>query len=206
MSNGGDILSPMLPGNRNILFLMMVTLSHVIKNDTIFKSHHDNNMHCDPHYNVNCELWEFSDHMYKLQEFLINIRLALVFVESIYDITDFLHPHSTPSKLLENNCYTVNMYSSSLNNSASSPLPSPQELSHLRTEPDSLHSIAHKLTSQPTSTAIRRYYKLLSHSIAQLEEELESHKMEQEVVNNHLVDNRSVRNRIRLIINGYQQK
>ena len=30
--------------------------------------------------------------------------------------------------------------------------------------------------------------------------------MEQEVVNNHLVDNRSVRNRIRLIINEYRQK
>ena len=98
------------------------------------------------------------------------------------------------------------MYSSSLNDSASSLLPSPQELSHLRTEPDSLHSTAHKLTSQPTSTAIRRHYKLLSQSIAQLEEELECHKMEQEVVNNHLVNNRLVQNRICLIVNEYQQK
>ena len=53
MSNGKDILSPMLPGNQNILFLMMSTLSHVINNDTIFKSHHDNNMHCDP---LQCQL------------------------------------------------------------------------------------------------------------------------------------------------------
>ena len=97
------------------------------------------------------------------------------------------------------------MYSSSLNDSASSPLPSPQELSHSRTEPDSLHSIA-QLSSQPTSTAFRRHYKLLSQSIAQLEEELEGHKTEQEVVNNHLVVNRSVRNRIRLIVNEYRQK
>ena len=98
------------------------------------------------------------------------------------------------------------MYSSSLNDSASSPLPSPQELSHFRTEPNSLHSIAHKLTSQPTSTAFRRHYKLLSQSMAQLKEELECHKTEQEVVNNHLVDNRSVWNRIRLIVNEYRQK
>ena len=97
------------------------------------------------------------------------------------------------------------MYSSSLNDSASSPLPSPQELSHLRTELDSLHSIA-QLTSQLTSTAFHEHYKLLSQSIAQLEEELECHKTEQEVVNNHLVDNRSVQNRICLIINEYQQK
>jgi hypothetical protein len=100
MSNGGDILSPMLPGNRNILFLMMATLSHVINNDTIFKSHHNNNMHCDPHYNVNCELWEFRDHMYELREFLIDIRLALVFAERIYDITDFLYPPFDPFKTI----------------------------------------------------------------------------------------------------------
>lgn len=100
------------------------------------------------------------------------------------------------------------MSSSSSNDSypASSPMPSPQELSHLLTEPDSLHSIAHKFTSKPTSTAILRYYAFLSHSIAQLEEELERHQMEREVVYNHLFDNRSFQNRIHPIVNEYRQK
>ena len=57
-------------------------------------------MHCDPHYNVNCELWEFRDHMYELREFLIDIRLALVFAERIYDITDFLYPPFDPFKTI----------------------------------------------------------------------------------------------------------
>ena len=104
------------------------------------------------------------------------------------------------------------MSSSSSNDSysasypASSSMPSPQELSHLLTEPDSLHSIAHKFTSKPTSTTILRYYAFLSNSIAQLEEELERHQMEQEVVYNHLFNNRSFQNRIRPIVNKYQQK
>ena len=68
-------------------------------------------------------------------------------------------------------------------------MPSPQELSHLLTEPDSLHSIAHKFTSKPTSTAILRQYAFLSHSIAQLKEELECHQMEREVIYNQLFDN-----------------
>ena len=89
------------------------------------------------------------------------------------------------------------MSSSSSNDSysasypASSPMPSPQELSHLLTEPDSLHSIAHKFTSKPTSTTILRHYAFLSHSesIAQLEEGLERHQMEWEVIYNQLFDN-----------------
>ena len=68
-------------------------------------------------------------------------------------------------------------------------MPSPQELSHLLTEPDSLHSIAHKFTLKPTSTAILRHYAFLSHSIAQLKEGLERHQMEREVIYNHLFDN-----------------
>jgi hypothetical protein len=100
------------------------------------------------------------------------------------------------------------MSSSSSNDSysASSPIPSPQELSHLITEPDSLHSIARKFASKPTSTAILRYYKFLSQSIAQLEEELERHQMEREVIYNHLFDNRSFQTRIRPIVNEYRQK
>lgn len=100
------------------------------------------------------------------------------------------------------------MSSSSSNDSysASSPIPSPQELSHLITEPDSLHSIARKFTSKPTSTAILRYYKFLSQSIARLEEELERHQMEREVVYNHLFDNQSFRTRICPIVNEYRQK
>jgi pterin-4a-carbinolamine dehydratase len=95
------------------------------------------------------------------------------------------------------------MSSSSSNDSysASSPIPSLQELSHLITEPDSLHAIAHKFTSKPTSTAI-----LLSQSIAQLEEELEHHQLEWEVRYNHLFNNQSFQTGIHLIVNEYRQK
>ena len=89
---------------------------------------------------------------------------------------------------------------------ASSPIPSPEELSHLLTEPDSLHSIARKFTSKPTSTAILRQYKFLSQSIAQLEEELERHHMEREVIYTHLFDNRSFQTRICPIVDKYRQK
>ena len=99
------------------------------------------------------------------------------------------------------------MSPSSLNDlySASSPMPSPQELSHLLIEPDSLHSITHKFTSKPTSTAILRHYAFLSHSIARLEEELERHQMEREVIYNRLFNNRSFQNRICPIVNEYRQ-
>jgi hypothetical protein len=90
--------------------------------------------------------------------------------------------------------------------SAASHIPSPQELSHLLTEPESLHSVAHQFTSKPTSTAILRHYAFLSHSIAQLEEELERHQMEREVLYNHLFDNRSFQTRIRPIVNEYRKR
>jgi hypothetical protein len=90
--------------------------------------------------------------------------------------------------------------------SAASHIPSPQELSHLLTEPDSLQSIAHQFTSKPTSTAILRHYAFLSHSIAQLEEELERHQMEREVIYDHLFDNRSFRTGIRPIVNEYRKR
>jgi hypothetical protein len=90
--------------------------------------------------------------------------------------------------------------------SASSHIPSPQELSHMLTEHDSLHSIAHQFASKPTSTAILRYYAFLSHSIAQLEEELERHQMEREVIYDHLFDNRSFQTRIRPIVNEYRKR
>jgi hypothetical protein len=90
--------------------------------------------------------------------------------------------------------------------SAPSHIPSPQELSHLLTEPDSLQSIAHQFTSKPTSTAILRHYAFLSHSIAQLEEELERHQMEREVIYDHLFDNQSFRTRIRPIVNEYRKR
>jgi hypothetical protein len=85
-------------------------------------------------------------------------------------------------------------------------MPSPQELSHLITEPDSLHSIAREFASKPTSTAILRHYKFLSQSITQLEEELERHHMEREVVYTHLFDNQSFQARIRPIVNEYRQR
>lgn len=52
---------------------------------------------CDPQYNVNCELWEFRDHMYELQGFFIDIRLALLFAENI---TDILHPPFDPFRTI----------------------------------------------------------------------------------------------------------
>ena len=119
--------------------------------------------------------------------------------------TTFFTPHLTPSELLEN---TVKLSTClpPLRTTHTLPLILPHHLSHLLTEPDSLHSISHKFTSKPTSTTILRYYAFLSNSIAQLKEELERHQMEQEVVYNHLFNNRSFQNRIRPIINEYQQK
>jgi hypothetical protein len=55
---------------------------------------------CDPHYNVNCELWEFRDHMYELKGFFIDIRLALLFEENI---TDILHPPFDPLRTIRPN-------------------------------------------------------------------------------------------------------
>ena len=85
-------------------------------------------------------------------------------------------------------------------------MPSPQELSHMLTESDLLHSITREFTSKTTSTAILRHYGFLSHSIARLEEELERHQMEQEVIYNRLFNNQSFQNRIHLIVNEYRQK
>jgi hypothetical protein len=55
---------------------------------------------CDPQYNVNCELWEFRDHMYELLGFFMDIRLGLVFAENIADIKDILQPPFDPYKTI----------------------------------------------------------------------------------------------------------
>lgn len=97
-------------------------------------------------------------------------------------------------------------FSSDDSHSSPSPIPSPQEFSRLITDPDLLHSIARRFASRKSSSAILRYYKFLSQSIAQLEEELERHQMERETIYNHLFDNQSFRMRIRPIVNEYRHK
>ena len=52
-------------------------------------------------------------------------------------------------------------------------IPSPQELSNLITDPYTNEQVDRKFRSKPTLSAILRYYTFISHSITQLEEELE---------------------------------
>jgi hypothetical protein len=97
-------------------------------------------------------------------------------------------------------------FSSDDSYSTPSPIPSPQEFSHLITDPDTLHSIARRFASRKSSSTILRYYKFLSQSVAQLEEELERHQREREIIYDHLFDNRSFRMMIRPIVNEYRHK
>ena len=85
------------------------------------------------------------------------------------------------------------MSTSSSSNSYSIPtlIPSPQELSSLITDPYSNEQINRKFRNKPTSSAILHYYTFISHSIAELEGELERHQQEREILYNNLFASRT---------------
>ena len=84
-------------------------------------------------------------------------------------------------------------------------IPSPQELSHLITNPYiSNDQVDRKFKNKPTSSAILCYYTFISHSIAELEEELERHQQECEVLYDNLFASWTFHYRIRPIIGEYR--
>ena len=76
--------------------------------------------------------------------------------------------------------------SSSDSYSALALIPSPQELSNLITNLYTNEQVDQKFRSKPTSSAILHYYTFISHSITQLEEELERHQQEREILYDNL--------------------
>ena len=98
--------------------------------------------------------------------------------------------------------------SHSSDNSCSSlpPVPSPQELSHLLTDPNLLETISKSFAQKRTTTAVLRYYNFLSSSIAGLEEELERHQQERETIYDYLFESRSFTNRLKPIVSEYRHR
>ena len=87
-----------------------------------------------------------------------------------------------------------------------SPIPSPQELSHLLDDPISLGKVTRRFSRKPTSSAILRYYRFVSHNVTQLEEELERCHKEREHLYNHLFDTKSFQSRIKPIVSEYRHR
>ena len=100
------------------------------------------------------------------------------------------------------------MSTSSSSNSYSAPasIPSPQELSNLITDPYTNEQVDRKFRSKPTSSAILRYYTFISHSIAQLEDELERHQQEREILYDNLFASRTFKYKIRPIVEEYRHR
>ena len=93
----------------------------------------------------------------------------------------------TLSKQLESTeLSTMSTSSSSDSYSAPASIPSPQELSSLITDPYTKEQVDQNFRNKPTSLAILRYYTFISHSITQLEEELEQHQQEREILYDNL--------------------
>ena len=85
------------------------------------------------------------------------------------------------------------MSTSSTSDSYSAPtlIPSPQELSNLITDPYTNEQIDQKFRNKPTSSTILRYYTFISHSITELEGELEQHQQECEILYDNLFASRT---------------
>ena len=96
--------------------------------------------------------------------------------------------------------------SSSDSYSAPTSIPSPQELSSLITDPYTNEQIDRKFRSKLTSSAILRYYTFISHSIVQLEDELERHQQEREILYNNLFASRTFKYKIRPIVEEYRHR
>ena len=97
------------------------------------------------------------------------------------------------------------MSTSSSSDSYSAPalIPSPQELSNLITDPYTNEQVDRKFRNKPTSSVILRYYTFISHSITQLEEELERHQQEREILYDNLFASRTFKYKIRPIVEEY---
>ena len=94
--------------------------------------------------------------------------------------------------------------SSSDSYSAPTSIPSPQELSSLIIDPYTNEQIDRKFRSKPTSSAILRYYTFISHSITQLEDELERHQQEREILYDNLFASQTFKYKIRPIVEEYR--
>ena len=97
------------------------------------------------------------------------------------------------------------MSTSSSSDSYSAPTltPSSQELSHLITDPYINDKVDRKFRNKPTSSAILRYYTFISHSIAELEGELERHQQEHEILYDNLFASRTFKYKICPIIEDF---
>ena len=96
--------------------------------------------------------------------------------------------------------------SSSDSYSAPTSIPSPQELSSLITDPYTNEQVDRKFRNKPTSSAILRYYTFISHSITQLEDELERHQQEREILYDNLFASQTFKYKIRPIVEEYQHR
>ena len=96
--------------------------------------------------------------------------------------------------------------SSSDSYSVSTLIPSPQELSSLITDPYTKEQVDRKFRNKPTSSAILRYYTFISHSITQLEEELEQHQQEREILYDNLFASWTFKYKIRPIVEEYRHR
>ena len=100
------------------------------------------------------------------------------------------------------------MSTSSSSDSYSAPtlIPSPQELSSLITDPYTNEQVNRKFRNKPTSSVILRYYTFISHSITQLEEELERHQQEREILYDNLFTSRTFKYKICPIVEEYRHR
>ena len=154
-------------------------------------------------YNVNEELCDSLTIIYEILMELEDIKDGLKKGKSI---THILHPPFDPFKTITHTTVDMSTFSSDDSYSAPSPIPSPQELSNLITDDYMVQLIASKFNNKPTSSAILQYYNFLSRSIATLEEELERHQIEHEVLHNHLLESQTFRHRIRPIVGVYRHR
>ena len=117
---------------------------------------------------------------------------------------NILSPPFDPFKTTE----LPTMSTSSSSNSYSAPalIPSPQELLSLITDPYTNKQVDRKFRSKPTSSAILHYYTFISHSITQLEEELERHQQEREILYDNLFASRTFKYKIRPIVEEYRHR
>ena len=118
------------------------------------------------------------DYLEVIYEILIDLDDIKDALERGISITHILSPPFDPFK--------TTTISSSDSYSAPTLIPSPQELSHLITDPYINDQVDRKFKNKPTSSAILCYYTFISHSIAELEEELERHQQECEVLYDNL--------------------
>ena len=79
-------------------------------------------------------------------------------------------------------------------------IPSPEELSRLITDPYTNKQVDRKFRNKLTSSVILRYKTFISHSITELEGELERHQQECEILYDNLFASRTFKYKIRPII------